>query len=209
LSWKLYTTAKSSGTGGYSWAICPSIAKCLYTSQRQNQVDRTQLFTDASNGTLPNFSVVLPDSTRSQHNQQSMQVGDNWIGQVVQAIEGSPNWSSTAIFITYDDCGCFYDHVPPPSSSLGIREPMVIVSPYARPGYTDSATASFASLLAFTEHAFGLPALNGVDGSAYDYADSFDFNQTPVAPVTLKRTPISRAERRRIPAPPEGYEGGT
>jgi hypothetical protein len=66
-----------------------------------------------------------------------MAVGDNWIGQVVSAIENGPQWSSTAIFLTYDDCGFFYDHVAPPSG-LGIRVPMIIASPCARPGYTSA-----------------------------------------------------------------------
>src|SRR2546422_4724334 len=104
--------------------------------------------------------------------------GDNRIGQAVSAIMTSPQWSSTAIFITYDDCGCFYDHVPPPAG-LGIRVPMVIVSPYAIPGSTDSADASVASMLAFTEHMFGLAPLTSEDANAYDYSNSFGFLQSP------------------------------
>src|SRR5439155_1658622 len=91
----------------------------------------SQVIDDATNGTLPTVSIVTPTNSKSQHNFYSMKMGDNWIGQVVQAIENGPQWSSTAIFITYDDCGCFYDHVAPPAG-LGIRVPMVIVSPYAK-----------------------------------------------------------------------------
>ena len=87
-----------------------------------------------------------------------MLTGDNWIGQLVNALQASPNWSSTAIFITYDDCGCFYDHVAPgknpDGTPQGVRVPMVIVSPYAKRGGTDSNTATFASFLKFTEEAF-------------------------------------------------------
>src|SRR2546422_596366 len=104
--------------------------------------------------------------------------GDNRIGQAVSAIMTSPQWSSTAIFITYDDCGCFYDHVAPPSG-LGIRVPMVIVSPFAKRGFTDKNVASFASLLAFIEHNFGLRPLAKADAEAYDFSDSFDFSQPP------------------------------
>ena len=85
-----------------------------------------------------------------------MAVGDNWIGQVVSAIETGPDWASTAIFLTWDDCGCFYDHVAPPTG-LGIRVPMIMISPYVKAGTTDSNVASFASVLAFTETVFGLP----------------------------------------------------
>ena len=65
-------------------------------------------------------------------NRVSMLKGDNWIGDMVSAIMNGPDWSSTAIFITYDECGCFYDHVPPPPGR-GLRIPMV------NPRYRDFA----------------------------------------------------------------------
>src|SRR5262249_46859812 len=142
------------------WAICPTFAECIDGPQAANMVDSSQILTDSAAGALPNFSVVLPNQQWSQHNNDSMQQGDNWIGRVVSAIQADgTDWPTTAIFITYDDCGCFYDHVPPPPG-LGIRVPMVIVSPYAVPGYTDSNDANMNSLLAFTEHQFGLAPLS-------------------------------------------------
>ncbi len=195
ISWKLYST--SSRQDGYSWAICPTFAQCRYTSQHKNAVPRSQVVTDAEAGTLPQFSVVLPSGAVSQHNTFSMSEGDNWIGQVVSSIEAGPDWSSTAIFITYDDCGCFYDHVPPPKG-LGLRVPMVIVSPYAKSRFTDSTRASIASLLAFTEHTFRLPALSGRDATAYDYSNAFDFSQHPTPKVRVVHTPIPPAEQKRL-----------
>ena len=178
LSWRLYTSSTGANkVRAYTWSICPMFADCLYTNQASNMVAPTQILTDASAGTLPAFSVVLPEGATggtSQHNGTSMIAGDNWIGQVVSAVMNGPEWDSTAIFITYDDCGCFYDHVAPPAG-LGIRNPMVIVSPWARPGYTDSTVASTASLLAFTEHTFGLAPLGTADANAYDYSAAFDF----------------------------------
>jgi phospholipase C len=198
LSWKLYT-----GTGieehgiGYSWAICPTFAECLYTNQRQNMVGVDAVIADAQSGALPNFSVVIPTAENSQHNGDLMDKGDNWLGSVVSAIQGGPQWANTAIFITYDDCGCFYDHVPPPDR-LGIRVPLVIVSPYAKPGFTDSNIASFSSMLAFTEHVFGLPSLSRHDANAYDFSDSFDFSQAHMAETKLAQHPLNRAERRYV-----------
>jgi phospholipase C len=133
----------------------------------------------------------------SQHNQDLMDVGDNWLGRVISAIQAGPDWASTAVFITYDDCGCFYDHVPPPKG-LGIRVPMVIISPYAKQGFTDSNVASFSSMLAFTEHVFGLAPLSARDASAYDFSDSFDFDQAHTAPTKLSRHRLSEAERRYL-----------
>lgn len=194
LTWKLYTASKVSKIRAYTWSICPMFADCLYTAQAHNMVPPTQVLTDAAAGTLPAFSVVLPEGptgSTSQHNGDSMIVGDNWIGQVVGSIMNGPDWASTAIFITYDDCGCFYDHVAPPQG-LGIRNPTVIVSPWVHPGYTDSTVATTASMLAFTEHTFGLTPLGTTDATAYDYAASFDFSQyiPPSGSIRIVQTPV-------------------
>ena len=139
-----------------------------------------------------------------------MTQGDNWIGQVVSAIQSNPTlWASTAIFITWDDCGCFYDHVPPPSG-MGIRVPMVIVSPYAKPGYTDSNVASFASILAYVEHNFNLPSLGQADSTSYDYSDSFDYSQTPnlrLNSLTQHAVPPSSKEYLRQHPPSADHDG--
>src|SRR5207302_3842521 len=146
--WHIY--ANGPGQGAYGWSICPTFADCLDTSQHRNVVATRKLIPDARAGTLPKLALVIPSYGNSQHNGTSMLQGDDWIGRVVDAIMHGPQWRSTAVFITYDDYGGFYDWVAPPPG-LGIRVPMVIVSPYARPGYTDTTTASFASILAFTE----------------------------------------------------------
>src|SRR5207244_5032217 len=126
----------------------------------------------------PSLSSVVPRSTVSQPNCQCMKVGDNWIGSVVSSIMNGPDWNSTAIFITYDDFGGFYDHVAPPLH-LGLRVPMVIVSPFAKRGFTDSRNASFASILAFVERNFGLTSLGAADSRAYAYGHAFDYSQSP------------------------------
>jgi phospholipase C len=126
-----------------------------------------------------------------------MLVGDNWIGQVSGAVMNGPEWQSTALFIAYDDCGCFYDHVPPPPG-FGIRVPMVIVSPYAIAGYTDSTTAPFASMLAYIEHTFGLAPLSSEDANAYDFGNSFNYGQRPVGPIRMTQHHVPGWELRWI-----------
>jgi phospholipase C len=195
-SWKLYS-GTGPGKGGYGLAICPTFAGCLYTSQHKNLVNHRDVLTDARQGQLPNFSIVLPNWRTSQHNDNSMGVGDNWIGTVVDAIEQSPDWRSTAILISYDDCGCFYDHVPPPDG-MGIRTPMVIVSPWVKEGYVDSRTTSIASVMAFAERTFDLPALTARDAAAYSYRGAFDFHQRPLRPIPMTKTRVPRAEREKI-----------
>jgi len=191
LPWRLYSPQQSPRANGYEWAICPTFFECLGGPQKSNMVRSDQVLTDARNGALPNFSIVIPGYKNSQHNSFTLAGGDNWIGKVVSAIQSGPDWASTAIFVTYDDCGCFYDHVAPPVGE-GIRVPMVIVSPWAKPGFTDSTDATFTSILAFVEHTFALPPLNNRDATAYDYANSFSFSQDPLAPVHMVQ--------RRIPA---------
>lgn len=206
LSWSIYAPGRD-GSTGYGWSICPTFFECFSTDQRTHVVQPRDFARAAEDGTLPALSIVIPFPGKSQHNSNSLMTGDNWIAKNVAAVMNGPDWSSTAIFITYDDCGCFYDPVRPPAG-LGIREPMVIVSPYARPGSVDHTDASFASILAFTEHAFGLPPLpGGADGAAYDYAKAFNFAQPPRPPIALPQHPVPASSLRWLSAhPPDGED---
>jgi phospholipase C len=213
LSWKIYGAGPSGSTDAipYGWDICPSFYECLGSSQRANLVPTSDVISDASAGTLPNFAIVTPSLTISQHNNYSMAQGDNWIGGVVSAIENGPDWSSSAVFIVYDDCGCFYDHVNPLQydPNWGIRVPVTIVSPYARAGYTDSTPATLASFLAYTEQVYSLPSLGAEDVGAYGFASSFDYSQQPLRPVKLTHTLISHRERLRISRQPPPVDDPT
>jgi phospholipase C len=184
---------------GGGWAICPSFAECADTPQHNSVVSAKNVIADAQAGRLPAFAVIASSAVTSQHNSRSMAAGDNWIGSVVTAIESGPEWSSTAIFITYDDCGCFYDHVAPPlnpdGTQEGPRSPMVIVSPWAVHGFTDSTPTSLAGILAFTEHQYGLAPLSRNDAAAYPYTAAFNFAQAPVARARMVQRPVA-------PAPP-------
>jgi phospholipase C len=201
LNWKIY--GASASQVGYIWSICPTFAGCLDTSQHTRLVPDAQFMTDAAAGKLPSFSIVTPGDTdylNACHNQMSITACDNWLGQLVTAAESSPDWSSTAVFITFDDCGCFYDQVPPPTEPDGTQEgprvPMVIVSPYARPGYTDTTATTFAGILAYTEHNFGLSPLGVNDAQAYDFSNAFNYAQVPVHRVTMVNRPLPASARR-------------
>jgi phospholipase C len=198
VTWKIYSKTLRQDSLYRAWGICPTFADCLYTSQKDNVVEDTSLLTDAQNGTLPNVSIVIPKNIYSQHNGFSMLQGDNWIGSVVSELMNGPQWSSTAIFLTYDDCGCFYDHVAPPQPGLGIRIPMIIISPYAKSGYTDNAVASPASILAYIEHTFALPPLRRADQNAYDYSNSFDYTQSPLGSVSMSSQAVPQWEQDYI-----------
>jgi phospholipase C len=198
VSWKLYVDT----TTGYGWSICPTFAGCLYTTQASNVVPATQFITDAKHGGLPAFSIVTPNGKNSQHNKQSMLAGDNWIGRLLTAAMNGPDWSTTAIFLAWDDCGCFYDHVPPPAgTSLGIRVPLIAISPYAKAGYTDGSSngnvTDFDSILQYAEVELGIPSLGQGDVTAGSLEGLFDYTQAPLGPVPLVTT--------RIPAWEWGY----
>jgi phospholipase C len=201
LSWKLYGASK--GQNGYIWSICPTFAQCLDTSQDANLVPDSQFIPAALLGTLPAFSVVTPggpDFTNSCHNSTSITACDNWVGQLVNAVEHGPNWRSTAVFITWDDCGCFYDQVRPgvnpDGTAQGPRVPLIIVSPYARPGYTDTTATTFAGILAYTERTFGLSPLGANDGGAYSFDNAFNYAQQPLKPVPMTHRPLPPSAKR-------------
>lgn len=204
-SWRLYAPLVTESRSSYGYSICPTFAECIYGPQGANHVHRDEFLTDAAAGTLPALSILIPTEEQSQHNNFSMIEGDNWIGTRLDAAMNGPDWNSTAVFITYDDCGCFYDQVPPPEG-LGIRTPMVIVSPWAKPGYTDSNVASYASMMAFVEHTFGLAPLSVRDNEAYDFRSSFDFTQQPLGPIQMQQNPIPAETIRWMknnPPPPD------
>ena len=199
--WRVYE-GKALWSNQDVWSMCPSFAACLYGAQAGNVQPASQLITDAQNGTLPNVAYAMPfpgkgtHAGTSQHNGTSMIKGDNQIGADLAALMNGPEWSSTVVFITWDDCGCFYDHVNPLqyNSGYGVRLPMIIVSPYAKSGFTDGHVADITSMSAFIEHAFGVPATSAKDAAAYDYSHSFDYSQTPLAPVRMTSRPLPRRE---------------
>jgi len=191
VSWKIYAqTVANASKGAYVWSACPSFADCLYTSQVNKLVLSSQFFTDASAGTLPAVSFIMPagagDSAYSQHNGTSNAAGDNWIGKIATAALTGPEASSTVLIVSYDDCGCFYDSVPPPLApdgrQMGPRVPFIVAGSYVKPGYTDNtATSNTGSILAFIEWVFGLPALTANDAQAYNLSGYFNFTQPAVA----------------------------
>jgi phospholipase C len=110
----------------------------------------------------------------------------DYVAYLVNQIMDSPYWASTAIIITWDDYGGFYDHVPPPQIDAygeGFRVPTLVISPWAKRGFIDHTQYEFASFLKLAEHVFNLPSLGTRDVKANDMMNSFDFNQTPQPPL--------------------------
>ena len=213
LTWGIYAATpekvkkkkEKEGAGPYKWAICPTFAECLDGPQKNSMHEAAQLFHDAETGMLPSFSILTPTTVSggtSQHNNTSMGVGDEYIAKEVSAIQNGPDGPTTTIFIYYDDCGCFYDHVAPPKG-LGIRLPLVIVSPYAKKGYVDDKTATNSSILAYMESVLGVAPVDEEDATAYDFHEAFDYSQTPTKPFAATVDSVPTRDRRLPPAPPD------
>jgi phospholipase C len=207
-TWAIYgavNTKVKAQQGPYKWSICPTFAECLYGPQKNDLHEASQFLTDAKAGKLPSFSILTPSSgvtgATSQHNGTSMLVGDNFIGEEVSAVEKGPDAATTTIFIYYDDCGCFYDHVTPPSG-LGIRSPLVIVSPYAKRGYTDHNVATNSSILAYMENLFHVAPVSEEDATAYNFHESFSA-EAHASSFSFSAAAVPAASRDLSPPPPD------
>ncbi|MGA7850534.1 MAG: alkaline phosphatase family protein, partial [Terriglobales bacterium] len=161
-------------------------------------LNQAQILTDISNNQLPDVSWVIPTGQASDHAGTTDGSGPSWVASVVNAIGNSRYWANTAIFITWDDWGGWYDHVPPPQVLVncsqwgcgyvyGFRVPLIVVSPYAKAQYisTTPYVHDFGSILHFIEKTFNLPSLGYADAVADDFSDCFDFNQTPLPFQTI------------------------
>jgi phospholipase C len=184
----------------------------LFTDVRDNHqtanVEGLQAFrVAAQNGTLPSVSWVTPNAAHSEHPPASVHIGQAWVTGLVNAVMRGPDWNSTAIFLSWDDWGGFYDHVTPPNvdtNGYGIRVPGIVISPYARRGFIDHQTLSHDAYLKFIEDDFlhGMRLDPRVDGrpdprptvrekapQLGDLARDFDFSQPPRPPELLATNP--------------------
>ncbi len=196
ISWKYY--APPQGTQGYQFSTYDAINHIRNSPLwAQDVVPDTQFSVDAANGNLPAVSWLVT-GPNSEHPPNSTCMGENWTVQQLNALMQGPDWSTTAVFLTWDDFGGFYDHIAPPQEDefgLGPRVPFLIISPYAQPGYISHTQYEFSSVLKFIEDRFGLTPLSDRDANANDTTDSFNFSQSPIPPLVLtpRTCPINSA----------------
>ena len=149
----------------------------------------TAILTDIQQNRLPQVSWVIPTAAASDHARSTDGTGPAWVASIVNAIGASPYWPDTAVFVTWDDWGGWYDHAKPQQFNayeLGFRVPLIVVSPYARAGYVSHVQHEFGSILKFTENTFGLGSLGYTDARADDLSDCFNFSQTPLVFRTIQ-----------------------
>ena len=151
-----------------------------------------QFYDDVNAKRLPQISWLTPPALSSDHAGDLSDSGPDWVAQAVNAIEKSSTYASnTAIIVTWDDSGGWYDHVVPPSFNglnYGLRVPLLVISPFTKQGYVSHVTHDFGSVLHFAEDAFGLNCIGPTDCNADDLSDMFVFTNG-VRPFTLNLQP--------------------
>ena len=189
------------------WNPLPLFTDVQHDGQVHNVQPVRNYLSAAKAGTLPAVSWITPSQTNSEHPPASIHEGQAWVTNLVNAVMNGPDWSSTAIFLSWDDWGGFYDHVVPPTvdgNGYGLRVPTIIISPYARKGFIDHQTLSHDAFLKFIEDDFlgGArldPARDGRPDPRPDVRESepqlgnlvndFDFQQAPRPTLVLPLNP--------------------
>jgi phospholipase C len=172
VSWRYYTPGPST-----IWTGPNAIYHMRFGPDwKTNVVKNTQVLTDIANNQLPGVSWVIPTGLASDHAGGNLGLGPSWVASIVNAIGLSPYWGNTAIFITWDDWGGWYDHVAPTiinSYEYGFRVPLIVVASNAKQGYVSHVTHDFGSILKFIEGTFSLPSLGYADALGDDLSDCF------------------------------------
>ena len=141
--------------------------------------DETDFLAAARAGTLPAVSFVKPSGLDNEHpNYANVITGELHTEDLINAVRNGPNWSDTAIIVTYDENGGFWDHVPPPKGDSwgpGTRVPTIVISPWAKRGYVDSTVYETSSITALVEHRWHLAPLGTRDANAADLTGAFEF----------------------------------
>ena len=185
------------------WNPLPYFDTVKADGEQANIQSVSNFYDQAAHGTLPAVSWVVPSGAVSEHPPGATSAGQAYVTSLINAVMRSPDWGSTAIFVSWDDWGGFYDHVVPPvvdENGYGLRVPGLVISPYAKVGYIDHQTLSFDAYVKFIEDDF----LNGqrldpnTDGrpdprpdvrenapQLGDIAQAFDFDQPPRPPMIL------------------------
>jgi phospholipase C len=223
VSWKYYVAQGTQPDCEDDQATCAALPQTVgtpeiwnplpwFTTVKQDgQLGNIQtignFYNDAKSGHLPAVSWVVPNGKVSEHPTALVSEGQTYVTTLINAIMSSPDWSSTAIFLSWDDWGGFYDHVAPPAvdqNGYGLRVPGIVISPYARTGFIDHQTLSFDAYMKFIEDDFlgGQRLDPKTDGRPDprpdvrenasilgDITQAFDFTQPPRAPVILDPHP--------------------
>ncbi|MGI8827698.1 MAG: phospholipase C [Chloroflexota bacterium] len=166
VTWKVYNIGFDSVPQGLSDNVFVFWKR--WARDPRTRASREDYLEDAKHGTLPQVSFIIPSYTRGydEHPPANIAVGMGIQRELITALRKSPQWSSSAYILTYDEHGGYFEHVPPPifdAYGAGIRVPTWVISPYAKEGHLEPALYEHASTLKFLETNFDLPALASVN----------------------------------------------
>jgi phospholipase C len=187
----------------------PGFTAVHETEQLDNIQTHDDFFRALDDGTLPSVVWIVPGNNVSEHPQssQGIDAGMAYVTELVNGVMKSDAWGSSAIFLTWDDWGGFYDHVLPPvvdENGYGLRVPALVISPYARRGYIDHQTLTFDAYLKLIEDRFlggqrldpatmarpdSRPTVREEIEILGDLTHAFDFDRPPRRPVILDPAP--------------------
>ena len=200
ISWGYYTKAVNSDMNvlGYISGI----------TQKTPELGSWQDFlSELKNNSIPSVSYVMPIGGNavdySSGPPHSMLKGELWLIYMIDAIMQSPEWNSTAIFLTFDEGGGFYDQIAPPSVGghmLGQRIPFILISPYSKENYVSSTILNHASILGFIDYNWELPALNRFVALSNIPLDMFNFN-LPYQSGNIRRSPLQILSNKEFQLP--------
>ncbi len=190
ISWRAY--AATADQSGYIWSAFGAVRHIRDTSAWKQHIRPVDTFVaDARKGDLPAVSWVTPTYEVSDHPDAGASLcrGENWSTRIIDALMLGPDWPTTAVFLSWDEWGGFYDHVKPPkvdAFGMGFRVPLMVISPYARTGHVDHRLGEFASVLRFVDENWGITQrLTNRDERANDLSYDFDFTRSPRLPDPL------------------------
>jgi phospholipase C len=214
LGWS--TLAQQLSEGGLSWKwydgdarpLTPTIWNVLplfdyfqkNPGQLADHVQNTANFvSDVQTGSLPAVSWIIPGGwvpptypggckgvSPSEHPPARIDCGMDYVTYLINQVMQSSSWQSTAIVLTWDDYGGFYDHVAPPQVDKygeGFRVPTLVISPWSKPHFIDHTVYEFASMIKFADRVFTLPSTEPRVANASDMLNSLDFSQSPQPPL--------------------------
>jgi phospholipase C len=198
------------------WNPLPYFDTVRQDGELGNVQSVANFYTSAKAGTLPAVSWVVPSGAVSEHPPGRVSAGQAYVTSLVNAVMRGPDWSSTAIFVSWDDWGGFYDHVVPPKvdeNGYGLRVPSLVISPYARKGLVDHQTLSFDAYVKFIEDDFlggqrldpktdgrpdPRPTVRETVPILGDLLKDFDFTRPPRPPMLLPVHPATTLTAGRL-----------
>jgi phospholipase C len=211
VTWKVYVT--DGWSAGHTGSTYMNYFSGFTNAHLTNFVDAKQFAIDAQNNTLPEVALIesgYVETGSDEHPLNPVDHGAKYARTLVTSLMNSPSWKDSVMFITYDEGGGLYDHVEPmrtvnpdgkkpigllpedPAGDFtitGFRVPLMVISPFAKPGYVSHTPADFTALLKFIETRFGVPNLNARDKSQPDMTEYFDWSAPNVGSTSPPEQP--------------------